>query len=163
MSSEEPECDLPSWSCQTGPQPDPGPPLTGKLGCATGHGVLGRVAPRSPSEVTRPGPECFSQREALVLACVNELPALAARWDGLTAPRLENTCGLDTWAVHTGTPTRAPDTHRLARSSCNSVFPSPGQPQNRGGAGRPWACAKPRAPCPRPGATPVTGAGVVCP
>jgi len=60
MSSEDLECDLPSWSCQTGPQPDPRP-LRRKLRRATGHGALGRAAPRSPSEASRARSKCFSQ------------------------------------------------------------------------------------------------------
>lgn len=85
MSSEDLECDLPSWSCQTGPQPGPRP-LTGKLRRTTGHGVLGRVAPRSPLEVSRARSQMLlPEPEALVSACVDELPAPTARREGLAA------------------------------------------------------------------------------
>lgn len=128
MSPEELECDLPSWSCQTSPQPDPRPSLTGEAAAhawARGSGLGG--ASLCIGGVQAQPQMLLPEPKALVSACVKaayaeELPAPAARWEGLTASQLANMSGADTWAEHTGTLTRAPETHRLDGSSCHGAF-----------------------------------------
>lgn len=139
MSPEGLECDLPSWSCQTSPQPDPRPPLMGKLRRTPGQGVLGRAVPRHASEVSRPSPDASPRAQDTRVGLRRgglrqHAPCSGCRGEGLMAPRLTSMPARHLGSAH-GDTDPGPREPRAGRKQLPQSCPPSGQPQNRGGSG----------------------------